>query len=69
MVKYKLLHVPTGHYLKDGDGMDVIYGSLKRLNEIIALIINKHGINWNDYNKDIGDNIIESEFEIIKIGK
>ena len=76
MTKYKLLHIPTGHYIKDGDGLDVIYPNEKRASKRIDTIIDRHGVSptcnvwqWNKYNEDIGEGVYREEFEIIELGE
>ena len=75
MAKYKLLHIPTGHYLKNCHNIDIMYDSIQEAKDNMEENIRIHSKNsgsnlvWNDYNKDIGEDITESEFEIIEIGE
>ena len=70
---YKILHIPTGHYLKNWRNIDIEYFSTQEAKDDIERNIKIHsknsdsGLVWNKYNKDIGEDITESEFEIIEI--
>lgn len=75
MIRYKILHIPTGHYLKNYKNSDILLNSKKEAQIMIDNNLKWHAINstysfcWNEYNADIGEGISKEEFEIIKLGE
>ena len=71
---YKILHIPTGHCLKNWGNEDILYNTRESASGEIKHLIKRHKTGstykseWNKCNKDIGEDISEEEFEIIRIG-
>jgi hypothetical protein len=69
---YKILHIPTGHYVySDEYKTDATWqtkdAAISWIDHII--ITQKFKLSWYKVNEDIGYECIESEFELIEIGE
>jgi len=65
---YRVLHIPTGCYLYDGNGNVFSSISIEFIkNEIKDICDKSKHINWNKYNEHIGLPVIEAEFEIMEV--
>jgi hypothetical protein len=70
MKRCYILHIPSGEYLKDCDGNNDIYKSIKQATTQIKCILALSKLNylgWNEHNKHIGTVVAINEFEIIRL--
>lgn len=65
---YRILHIPSGSYLKNSHGIDIIWETIEQAKYEIKYDCEEWSqYSWNSHNKHIGRNLIESEFEIIEV--
>ena len=66
---YRILHIPSGSYLKNHYGIDVIWETIEQAKYEIKQNCEEwpQYRSWNSHNKHIGRNLIESEFEIVEV--